>query len=58
MQGRNVAVYVQDETSPAMSEVSRGQRTKRSDGERGDGVSDCTPGEDLGFYSDLTTRRI
>ena len=32
--------------------VSSGQRTKKSDGERSDGVSDCSPGEDLGFYSD------
>ena len=32
MQGRNVAVYVRDETSPAMSEVSRGQRTRSSEG--------------------------
>ena len=38
--------------------VSSGQRTKRSDGERGDGVSDCSPGEEVGFYSDLTTRRV
>lgn len=30
MQGRNVAVDVRDETSPAMSEVSRGQRGTRS----------------------------
>lgn len=30
MQGRNVAVDVRDETSPAMSEGSRGQRRTRS----------------------------
>ena len=32
--------------------VSSGQRTKKSDGEGSNRVSDCSPGEDLGFYSD------